>query len=394
MSAAERVSSAERTRLLIIGAGPFGLAAAASARHAGIEHVVLGIPMDFWHAHMPDGMILRSGCDWHLDPLNVHTIEAFIGTRGLVPSDVEPLSIELYREYASWFRQEKKIDVIPELVQRLDRVPEDDVRFRATLEGGRTIAARDVVLAVGFEYFKNVPEDLAALLPEGRYSHTCDLVDFAPLAGRSCLIIGGRQSAFEWAALIAEAGASAVHVCHRHETPRFDESDWSWVPPLLDETERDPVWLRDLPTEEREGLERRFWQEGRLKLEPWLAGRLDRDSVTLWPNRRVEACSPSAGGRLEVRLDDGHTLTVDQVVLATGYKVNVKRVPFLAAGNVLEEMETSEGHPVLDATLESSVPGLYVTSMMATRDFGSFFAFTVSARSAARMIVDAIVRTS
>ena len=388
------MSAAERTRLLVIGAGPFGLATAASARHAGIEHVVVGIPMDFWHAHMPDGMILRSGCDWHLDPLNVHTIEAFIQTRGLVPSDVEPLSIELYREYASWFRREKKIEVMPELVQRLDRLPEDGFRFKATLEGGRTIGARDVVLAVGFEYFKNLPADLAALLPEGRYSHTCDLVDFAALAGRSCLIIGGRQSALEWSALIAEAGASSVHVCHRHGTPRFEESDWSWVPPLLDETERDPARHRNLSTEERDRLERRFWQEGRLKLEPWLAGRLDRDSVTLWPHRRVVACSLSAGDRLEVRLDDGHTLTVDQVVLATGYKVNVKRVPFLAAGNVLEELETSEGHPVLDATLQSSVPGLYVTSMMATRDFGSFFAFTVSARCSARIIVDAIARMS
>lgn len=388
------MSAAERIGLLIIGAGPFGLATAASARHAGVEHVVVGIPMDFWHAHMPDGMLLRSGCDWHLDPLNVHTIEAFIQTRGLVPSDVEPLSIELYREYASWFRREKKIDVMPQLVQRLDRVPEDGFRFKARLEDGHTIVTRDVVLAVGFEYFKNVPEELAALLPEGRYSHTCDLVDFAALAGRSCLIIGGRQSALEWAALIAEAGASAVHVCHRHETPRFEESDWSWVPPLLDETERDPAWLRNQSPEERERLERRFWQEGRLKLEPWLAGRLDRDSVTLWPHRRVMACSHSAGDRLEVRLDDAHTLTVDHVVLATGYKVNLERVPFLAAGNVLEEMETSEGHPVLDATLQSSVPGLYVTSMMATRDFGSFFAFTVSARGSARIIVDAIARTS
>ena len=36
------------TDLLIIGAGPFGLAIAAQAAGAGIEHLILGKPMEFW----------------------------------------------------------------------------------------------------------------------------------------------------------------------------------------------------------------------------------------------------------------------------------------------------------------------------------------------------------
>jgi thioredoxin reductase len=35
------------TDLLIIGAGPFGLAIAAQAAHAGIEYLIVGKPMEF-----------------------------------------------------------------------------------------------------------------------------------------------------------------------------------------------------------------------------------------------------------------------------------------------------------------------------------------------------------
>ena len=78
------------TTLLIIGAGPFGLSMAAYARHHNIEHTVVGKPMEFWGSNMPKGMFLRSDCDWHLDPLDVHTIEKYLQTRNLTPADVEP----------------------------------------------------------------------------------------------------------------------------------------------------------------------------------------------------------------------------------------------------------------------------------------------------------------
>ena len=44
----------------IIGAGPYGLAAAAHLRARSVETRIFGEPMEFWKRHMPRGMFLRS----------------------------------------------------------------------------------------------------------------------------------------------------------------------------------------------------------------------------------------------------------------------------------------------------------------------------------------------
>ena len=63
--------------VLVIGAGPYGLAAARALRARGLSVLVLGRPMGFWRDHMPAGMLLRSGPDWHVDALGEFTFEAF-----------------------------------------------------------------------------------------------------------------------------------------------------------------------------------------------------------------------------------------------------------------------------------------------------------------------------
>ncbi len=374
------------TPLLIIGAGPFGLSMAAYAQHHGIDHLLLGQPMGFWKDNMPKGMYLRSACDWHLDPVDVHTIERYLESQGLTPADVEPLSLEFYLGYAAWFQRQKRLQPVPRLVRRLDQVDGEEHGFRTVLDDGRTLTAENVVVAPGFRHFPHIPQETADLLPAGRYSHTCDLIDFAPLRGKRCLIVGGRQSAFEWAALLHEAGAAAVHLSHRHPSPVFAQADWSWVNPLVDAMVGDPGWFRNLPQAEKEAVNHRLWAEGRLKVEPWLEPRLRHESVRVWPQTQVTACELLPSGELRVRLNDDQALEVDHVLFATGYKVDIARLPFLAAGNVLARLATSNGYPVLDEHFQTNLTGLFITSMPAAQDFGPFFAFTISVRTSARLI--------
>ncbi len=368
--------------LLIIGAGPFGLALSAYAKRMQIEHLVLGKPMSFWKEHMPAGMYLRSDCEWHYDPFNEHTILRYLETRQLKPEEVEPLTLAFYLSYAEWFQKQKGIEALPALVQRLDFA---NGCFEASLTDKTTLAARNVVLALGFRYFKNVPEPFPSLFPAGRFAHTCELVDFAPLRNKRVLIIGGRQSAFEWAALIREHGAEVVYMSYRHATPSFEVSDWSWEKEIVDNIAQHPRWFRDLSEAEKEQLQHRLWAEGRLKLEPWLAQRIVHEQIQLFPHSQVTACRELPNGELEVRVNETN-LHVDQIILATGYKVNVAQIPFLAQGNLLPQLEIKNGFPVLDESFQSNIPGLYFTSMCATQDFGPFFAFTAAVRASAKLI--------
>jgi len=377
------------TDLLIIGAGPFGLAIAAQASHAGVDHLVAGKPMEFWKQNMPQGMYLRSACDWHLDPVNIHTIEKFLETRGQTPPDVEPLSLAFYLEYAEWFQTQKQITTLPSYIKQLNHTTD----FVATTTDGDTIRAQHVAIAPGFKHFANIPDEIKARLPEGRFSHTCEFTDFSSAANKRYLIVGGRQSAFEWAALLLEAGARAIFISHRHDTPAFAESDWSWVNPLVDGMAENPNWFRRLSQTEKDAVSRKQWAEGRLKLEPWLGPRLASNHVKILPNTEV-ASSVERDGELVVKLSNGEEIVCDKVIFATGYKVDISRVPVLSSGNIPDQLETRNGFPVLDDHLQTSVPGLFITSMPAIQDFGPFFGFTIAVRVSAKLICEAIVARS
>ena len=370
------------TSLLVIGAGPYALSTAALAAEHGIGTVVVGRPMGFWREHMPMGMFLRSGPDWHLDASAVHTFEAYLVERGIAAPDVDPIPIGLFLDYAEWFRAAKGIDVRRELVTDL---VEREGRFEATLDGGDRVTADAVVAAPGICHFTNVPA-WAGLVPAERATHTCDLVGFRELAGARVLIVGGRQSAYEWAALLAEHGAERIDVVHRHESPRFERVSWGFVDQCVESTVRIRGWWRNLPTVEQKAIAQRFWEAGRLTLEHWLVPRLAGRAVHRWPRAEVIGVEPvDARDDLRVHLSNAEDLSVDHVVFATGYRAELARVGYLAG--VVDRIATADGFPVLDDAFGSSLSGLYLPGFTATRDFGPFFGFVKGAPAAATLIV-------
>ena len=240
--------------LVVIGGGPYGIATAARAIEKGIETVVLGRPLGFWTDNMPEGMYLRSGPDWHLDASGVHTFEAFLEERGISAAEIDPVPIAVFLDYARWFQREKGVVVDERLVTSvgLDGDPgQGDLasghRFRVRLDDGAELVADAVVAAPGVGYFRNMP-DWSAGLPDGLCSHTCDLVRFHDFAGARVLIVGGRQSAYEWAALIGEHGAEQVDIVHRHEVPRFERVSWRFADEYVEQIVASPGWWRSLPS--------------------------------------------------------------------------------------------------------------------------------------------------
>src|SRR4029453_3716273 len=174
----------------------------------------------------------------------------------------------------------------------------------------------------GVGFFPNRP-DWAGSVPPGRAAHTCDLVRLEDLSGARVLIVGGRQSAYEWAALLAEHGAERIDLVHRHDVPRFERVSWRFVDPYMEDTVRVRGWWRTLSKGEQDAIVQRFWEVGRLTLEYWLPPRLPprlpRPPLPRWPGTEVvHPQATSAGSELQVRLSDGEGLAVDHVVFACG----------------------------------------------------------------------------
>jgi hypothetical protein len=117
--------------LLVVGAGPYGVAVAAQAIERGVDTAVVGRPMGFWTDHMPEGMFLRSGTDWHLDASGVDTFEAFIEDRGLSSAQIDPVPIDRLPRVRRLVPDPKApASVRDRLVSRLER---NDDAFVASL---------------------------------------------------------------------------------------------------------------------------------------------------------------------------------------------------------------------------------------------------------------------
>ena len=367
--------------LLVIGAGPYGFAAAAHAQVRGIRTRIVGKPMSFWRDHMPAEMYLRSGRDWTLDADGEHSFEAYFEDRGLDPVTHDPIPISVFLDHTDWFRAQKKLDVEEMLVDSLTR---SDGHFEADLSDGSTISAAKVLAAPGIAHFAQLPEWYDEL-PADRRTHTSERVTFDDLSGARVAVIGGRQSAYEWAALLCDHGAVRVDVVHRHDTPRFEKVSWAFVDPYVEQTLTHRGWWRTLSEEGRQAIALEFWKVGRLTLEHWLTPRLDPAVVRSRPNTLVTAVDATGPGVVRLALSDGDLLEVDHVIAASGYRADLTAVPYLTG--VLDSISVTDGFPDLSPGFETSLPDLYVTGFSATRDFGPFYGFTKGCPSAARIAV-------
>ena len=332
-----RQALAKRTRsdarVAVIGAGPYGLAAAAFLDRAGISVHMIGRPMEFWRTQMPHGMLLRSR--WrssHIaDPGRGLTLDVFERERGAKLA--APIPIEDFIAYGEWYQRR----VVPEPDQRrVELLERANGGFALGLDDGETIAASHVVVATGLREFASRPEPLAGL-PGDVVSHSADHVDFASFTGKSVLVIGGGQSALESAALLCEAGAE-VEVLARRAAIKWLQPDNApglgarvnrLILPPTDVGGRVTGWIaaapdlyRGVPDELQPTVYRRV--AGPAGAD-WLRPRLE--SATLTMERTVVRAD--AGDGVEVELDDGSTRSVDHVLMATGFDVDMASLSFL-----------------------------------------------------------------
>ena len=205
--------------LIIVGAGPSGLATAIAAGQAGLDYVVL-----------EKGVLVNSIYQFPVHMSFFTTPELLeIGGVPLVTPYEKPTRIEALRYYR---RVAEKFDLRIEFsrqVTRLERDPATGVlTVTSTSSGGSTTDhARAVVFAIGYYDHPNrlgVPgEDLPHVAHYYRDAHSC--------YRQRVVIVGGKNSAAEAALELFRAGAR-VTLVHRRST--LGASIKYWVKPDID----------------------------------------------------------------------------------------------------------------------------------------------------------------
>ncbi|RPE37393.1 cation diffusion facilitator CzcD-associated flavoprotein CzcO [Streptomyces sp. Ag109_O5-1] len=397
-------AGAGRPPVVVIGAGPYGLSVAAHLRAAGLPVRVFGEVMGSWRHAMATGMFLKStpaATDLSA-PEPGGRLADFRREHGEPElTELTPIPCDVFVRYGQWFQKRYVGEVEPTRVTAVER-PESGSGFVVRLDDGKEMAASAVVVATGLNGLAHVPDELRQLAPEGPgprapVSHTSHHTDLSVYAGRRVAVVGGGQSALESAALLHEAGAEAqVLVRERHVlwgmTPDLGRP-WSqrvakpasplgtgWV---LAAVCAAPGSVRWFPAAGRLLLFRRA-------LGPsggwWLRDRVE-GVVRVRTSRRVTGAMLSGPAvRLDVAGPGGEreSLTVDHVLAATGYRLDLDALPFLspALRRAVECVPGSRA-PALRGTFESSVPGLYFTGSLAAPMFGPMMRFVAGTRFAA-----------
>ena len=251
------------------------------------------------------------------------------------------------------------------------------------LSDGRRVVAKNIVLAMGVSEQPHWPDWAPRRSPRVQHVFGLDNVRW-PTSPETVAVVGGGISAGQTALRLMREG-HRVHLLSRHDLRQHQfDSEPGWLGPkfMADfDRERDLTRRRKLiaaarhrgsiPPDVRRNLHRAI-QGGEIQ----------------WRKVEVERLEEREGA-LELTLSDGASLSVDRVLLATGF---IDRRP---GGELVDSLIASAslpcaacGYPVVDSGLRWH-PRVYVTGPLAELELGPTARNIAGARRAASKLVGA-----
>ena len=303
--------------VLIVGAGPSGLATAIAAKQQGLDYALV-----------EKGILVNGIFKFPTNMVFFTTPELLeIGGLPLVTPYDKPTKLEALRYYRRVVDTYALQISFHEQVVEIER--EQEVFVVTTLDSKGTRRAREaraVVLAIGYYDRPNYLGIPGEDLPHVSHYYT----DPHPYYRQRVVIVGGKNSAAETALELFRAGAH-VTLVHRHAT--LGDSIKYWVRPDID---------------------------NRIKAGS-IAVRFETRVVEITSGSVV--VEPVAGG-------DREEIPAEAVFLLTGYKPDVE---LMRRAGVTCDVDTLA--PVLDPeTFETNVPNIFIAGgATAGRNTGSIF---------------------
>ncbi|MEU9100456.1 NAD(P)/FAD-dependent oxidoreductase [Streptomyces sp. NPDC048361] len=306
----------------VIGAGPGGLAVAASLRARGVRAVVL---------EKSDAV----AASWrrHYDRLHLHTTRRLSSLPGL----------RMPRRFGRWVARDdvvrylEKYAAVHELeivtgveVERIERGPGGE-GWVLHATGGRRLATSAVVVATGFNHTPYVPDWPGAQTFAGELVHASLYRNPGSYVGRDVLVVGAGNTGAEIAADLADGGAARVRLAVRTAPHIVRRSTAGWP------SQATGILVRRLPVRL---VDRLGAVVERLSVPDLAPYGLPRPTTGLYarvregaiPVQDVGLIEAVRGGQVEpvaavgsfedgkVVLADGTRVSPDAVICATGYR--------------------------------------------------------------------------
>jgi thioredoxin reductase (NADPH) len=307
--------------VIIVGAGPAGLATAIAASRRGLDYQVI-----------EKGALVNSLLRYPTEMVFFTTPELMeIGGMPFVSPYDKPTRVEAlryYRRVSDAFKLDIVFDTEVVAISREEGLPDPRGSFAVDTHSThgirRTSRARTVVIATGAYDIPNPIDVPGEDLPHVSHYYTQP----HPFFRKRVVIVGGKNSAAEAALDLFRAGA---HVTLVHRQPALGESIKYWVKP-------------DIENRIKEGSIRACFDTAVLEIRP----------TTVLVRRK--------GIREEIE--------ADAVFLLTGYTSDTR---LLRSAGIQIDPDTCG--PVFDGnTFETNVPGLYVAgAVVAGRQSGKIF---------------------
>ncbi|TRX58622.1 YpdA family putative bacillithiol disulfide reductase [Fulvivirga sp. M361] len=287
--------------IIIIGAGPIGLACGIEAKKAGLDYLIID-----------KGCLVNSIYNYPLNMTFFSTSDRLeIGdvpfiSHGNKPNRFEAL--EYYRRVASSW----KLNV--RLYEKVENVTKAEDRFDVTSNRG-TYSTKSIVLATGFydfPYMMNVPgEDLP------KVKHYYD--EPHPYFGQKLIVVGAANSAVDVALETYRKGADVTMVVRE--------------PELLDSV--------------------KYW------VKPDIENRIEEGTIKAYFNSEISNIRPY---EVDIQTPEGSkTLKNDFVLAMTGYKPNFDLMKSMGIAFSDDEFQTPVYNP---ETQETNVKGIFLAGVV------------------------------
>lgn len=367
-----------KTKVLIIGAGPYGIALADYLDHHNVDFVICGVPFELWFNHTLDSMSIRSDrlASQIFSEKREYDLTQFIFNH--YPRNAREiikvrLDIHLFRKYLQSVLNRIKFPIIHE---KVDHLEEQQNGFKARLSDGRRIEATHVVLASGIQNHRYMPEVFDRLESEN-IVHTYYVQQYSHWKNKKVLIVGTGQSAAEAVAHLADDNRIWWQ---QRKDPVFYSEPINLPKPIFNFFLNLSSQFFYLPGSMKRSLGKKFVET---TITPDMQLCLSHKNVQVIHGDVNKMGLKIAGDEI---IAEKNGFVFDGIVSATGYRYQVRTIGYLSKA-LIQKLDTIDGKiPHLNRVFQTSVKNLFMIGGITEPVFGPSQRFMIGNQFAAKTV--------